>query len=382
MLLDPAAQRAAEDDFRAEHPRSTLTYLANTIAAGDKQFPYSTICAIDFPSSPPQGPFTTPDGTDVAPLKDDEIALNTWAAEDLGAKLGDEIRVDYFEPETLHGQVRQSTARFRLAAIIAMTGAGLDRNLTPEVRGITDQKSIADWDPPFPFDATRVRKQDEKYWDDYRTTPKAFVSLAAGQRLWSSRFGNATSLQFDPPAQGTPERFAAQLATKLDPTDNGPAAAAGQTARPGSRNRHDAIQPAVPRVQLFHRGGGGDAGVAAVPLGDRTAGPRNRHPRSRGLLAPASGDPLGGRRVVRRRGRRAAGRGSRSGIRIAHAVWPAHLVGGRHYDPFLAVALDAAEPDCGIRRRRGRVAGHDALVAAAIGTLAGAPALGRASGRE
>ncbi|HBO43860.1 MAG TPA: hypothetical protein DD670_08010, partial [Planctomycetaceae bacterium] len=61
-----------------------------------------------------------------------------------------------------------------------------------------------DWKPPFPFDAQRIRQKDEDYWDEYRGTPKAFVSLAEGRSLWASRFGQTTTLSVDvaqpPPA--------------------------------------------------------------------------------------------------------------------------------------------------------------------------------------
>ncbi|MBI2481543.1 MAG: FtsX-like permease family protein, partial [Planctomycetia bacterium] len=68
-----------------------------------------------------------------------------------------------------------------------------DPDLTPEVEGVTDQETIDDWDAPFPFDYKLVRSQDDNYWENHRTTPKAFVSLATGERLWGSRFGRVTS---------------------------------------------------------------------------------------------------------------------------------------------------------------------------------------------
>jgi ABC-type antimicrobial peptide transport system permease subunit len=216
MLLDPAAVRAVEKTFAADRPQPVFTYLANTIAGGGHEIPYSTISAIDFTAQPPLGPFTTPQGQTIEALADDEIALNTWAAEDLGVKPGAEIEITYFEPESTHAEVRESNARFRLKAIVAMTGAGADKDLTPQMPGVTDRATIGDWDAPFPFHAGRVRKKDEKYWDDYRTTPKAFVSLNTGRRLWSSRFGNTTSIRLVPPGGETVEQLAAQL--KFDPT--------------------------------------------------------------------------------------------------------------------------------------------------------------------
>jgi putative ABC transport system permease protein len=199
MLLDPAVVVAAEKAFAADRPQAVFTYLANTIAGGGHEIPYSTITAIDFAAAPPLGPFKSPDGQTIAALNEDEIALNSWAADELGVKPGDEVEIAYFLPETTHGRVQEARAKFRLKAIVALEGLAADPDLTPQMPGVTDRLSIGDWDAPFPFDSHRVRKQDEKYWDDHRTTPKAFISLAAGRRLWSSRFGDTTAIRFAPP---------------------------------------------------------------------------------------------------------------------------------------------------------------------------------------
>lgn len=222
MLIDPPVVRAAEKAFAADHPQSLFTYLANTIAIGEKEIPYSTITAIDFAAQPPLGPFTTPDGKPIAPLADDEIALNTWAAKDLEAKVGDEVEITYFEPESTHSQLRKKTAKFRLKAIVDLSGLAADPDLTPQLAGVTDQLSMVGWNPPFPFDQSRVRREDEDYWEDpkatekfgrpmYRTTPKAFISLAAGRKLWSSRFGDTTAVRFAPPPGPTIQRQEDQL---------------------------------------------------------------------------------------------------------------------------------------------------------------------------
>src|SRR5262249_9858425 len=49
--------------------------------------------------------------------------------------------------------------------------------------------------PPFPIDLSRVRPADERYWDEYRTTPKAFIPYARGRELWQSRYGAMTSIR-------------------------------------------------------------------------------------------------------------------------------------------------------------------------------------------
>jgi ABC-type antimicrobial peptide transport system permease subunit len=84
------------------------------------------------------------------------------------------------------------------------------------VPGITDQESIDDWDPPFPFDYQRIRKpQDEDYWDAYRTTPKAFIAKSAGNRLWGSRFGQTTSFRIGIVDDQTLARVESQLRSAI-----------------------------------------------------------------------------------------------------------------------------------------------------------------------
>jgi ABC-type antimicrobial peptide transport system permease subunit len=216
MLIEPAAAAAIDKAFAAEHPQPIFTYLANTIAGGGREIPYSTISAIDFRTDPPLGPFQTPAGESIAALADDEIVLNAWAAEDLGVEPGDEIEITFFDAESTHGQVRERKATLRLKAIVALEGVAADPDLTPQMPGVTDQLSIGDWDPPFPFDGRRVRDKDEQYWDEYRTTPKAFLALATGRRLWSSRFGGTTAIRFAPPAGTSAEDLAGRI--QLDPT--------------------------------------------------------------------------------------------------------------------------------------------------------------------
>ena len=159
---------------------------------------------IDFDKAPPAGGFLNNDGMPTPALAADEIALNSWAADDLQAKIGDPIRVTYFEPESTHGRVREHTVELRLAAILPLSGAADDANLTPTLPGVTDQLSIADWNPPFPFDSQRVRPRDEEYWDKHKATPKAFVALATGGKLWGSRFGDTTSLRIPAAAGARP----------------------------------------------------------------------------------------------------------------------------------------------------------------------------------
>ncbi len=228
---------SSNENRDSPHAQLALTYLANTLACHDRTIPYSTVTAIDFSESPPLGPFLSTEGKPLPPLGSGEIALNAWAADELHAKLGDAIRVSYFEPESVEGQVREATATLRLAAIVRLSDAADDRALTPTVKGLTDEQTMADWDPPFPFDAKRIRPADEKYWDRYGPTPKAFVSLATGRRLWGSRFGRTTSIRLAQQPR--------QLAERLDP------AAMGLVFQPVRRQGLEAAARTTPFGVLF-----------------------------------------------------------------------------------------------------------------------------------
>jgi putative ABC transport system permease protein len=82
---------------------------------------------------------------------------------------------------------------------------------------MSDAESLQDWDPPFPVDLKRVRPRDEDYWNKYRTTPKAFIPLEIGQRLWGSRYGKITSIRLDPAR----EDFEKRLRDAIDPLQAG-----------------------------------------------------------------------------------------------------------------------------------------------------------------
>lgn len=229
MLLDEATEKTALSAFKSHGAYPVLTYLANSIdkigaPEGTKGVPYSTIAAID-PHA--DGPLVDAEGKTLPSLKADEIAVTEWLRADQDLKIGDKLRVTFFEPETTHGEEMERSAEFRVAAIVPLTEPSApysrrkgpqfkqpptranDPDLTPEVPGVTDQASIADWDAPFPFEYKRIRAQDDKFWNNHRTTPKAYISLAAGQKLWESRFGQVTSIHI-PSGDGVTEEILAK----------------------------------------------------------------------------------------------------------------------------------------------------------------------------
>jgi ABC-type antimicrobial peptide transport system permease subunit len=219
LLLEPAvadaALAAAKDSGLRAAP--TLVYLANTIAADGGEIPYSVVAALDPTEKSPLGPFLPPG---VESLKDDEIILADWKDSPLKVKPGDEVTLKYFEPVE-GGQLREAEAKIRLAGLVPMNGPAADQDLTPTFPGITDKLNIAEWDPPFPYDNKRIKGRDDRYWRQYRTTPKAYVTLKRGQELWGSRFGKLTSVRLAPADEGRAADFRKRLLAHLNPEDGG-----------------------------------------------------------------------------------------------------------------------------------------------------------------
>jgi ABC-type antimicrobial peptide transport system permease subunit len=229
MLLEQAIDAAAMKTFGSDGAQPTFTYLANYILAdgGRGKIPYSTVAAVDFSKQPPLGPLLNRQGQPIGALTEDEIVLNSWAADDLAAqgspvKPGDSIEITYFEPESIHGNVVESRHSFRLKDITPLAGVADDPDFTPEVKGVTDEASIANWNPPFPYDPGRVRatppnNQDDLYWRQYRAKPKAFISFEEGRRVWASRFGNTTSIRIPPHDDLSVQMLTNQLRQAIDP---------------------------------------------------------------------------------------------------------------------------------------------------------------------
>ena len=57
------------------------------------------------------------------------------------------------------------------------------------------------------------------YWSEQRTTPRAYITLAKGKELWTSRFGDLTSIRLAPKDGGdveaAAERFRVALLKRL-----------------------------------------------------------------------------------------------------------------------------------------------------------------------
>jgi ABC-type antimicrobial peptide transport system permease subunit len=179
----------------------TQSYLANEMRADARALPYSMVTALDPRNGLTWSTLPLIDGTRATTPGDDGILLNTWAASDLGASVGDVVEIAYYVVGPREELSEERTA-FRVEGIVAMRGLGADRALTPDYPGVQEAEDISAWNPPFPVDLARIRTEDELYWDEHGATPKAFVSEATGRRLWATRFGSTTSIRIGAPAGG------------------------------------------------------------------------------------------------------------------------------------------------------------------------------------
>jgi ABC-type lipoprotein release transport system permease subunit len=179
-LVAEAARHAA--DQYGVSADGVLTYLANRMSTDRGSVPYSMISAMG-----------RLDETDDS--VDSYVILNGHAAARLGAVKGDTVTIRYYELERDEGFV-ETEIRLPMREPVAINGVAADRTLTPEFPGVRDANNMADWDAPFPVDLGAITTLDEDYWDEHGATPKAFLPLALGQRIWKNRFGNLTSVRF------------------------------------------------------------------------------------------------------------------------------------------------------------------------------------------
>ncbi|MBV5315855.1 MAG: ABC transporter permease [Prolixibacteraceae bacterium] len=157
--------------------QSIFSYFVNEFTLNGKQTPYS------FVSTDPK-------------LSGNQMAVSEWLADDLKAKVGDQVKVSYFEVGPLRRLVQKDTT-FLISSIFKIEGAKADPQLAPVIPGLSDAGNCRDWKTGVPVDLKKIRPLDEDYWKAHKGTPKAFVSLETAQKLWGNRFGQTTAIRID-----------------------------------------------------------------------------------------------------------------------------------------------------------------------------------------
>ncbi len=179
-VVEGASRAAAGQELEAG---PVLTWLATSIAANGRETPYSLVAGL------PDGWFPPGEATG------DTLIPGPWLAEDLGLSAGDPVELSWLTWDEA-GRFHAGSGSFRSDVGVALDGVFEDPSLSPEYPGVTDSARMGDWDPPFPVDLSRIRDEDEAYWDEFRTLPKAFVPYRTARRLWEMRQGGATSVRF------------------------------------------------------------------------------------------------------------------------------------------------------------------------------------------
>jgi hypothetical protein len=209
-ILSPPLESAARDAAKAIGAGVTpvFTYLANAIRRSvpdGRAIPYSLVSGIDLDKLPGASTSHSPPS--------DAIVLNEWAARELTAGAGDRVEIEYYLWNARDGLTTHITT-LTVDRVIPIAGLAADVRLAPVFPGVTTAATLAEWDPPFPLDLSRIRSVDEQYWSAYRTTPKAFISFERARELWQSRYGAATSIRV-PVSPDAAARTAGDLADEI-----------------------------------------------------------------------------------------------------------------------------------------------------------------------
>jgi len=202
IFIEDNTARAIETSI--PEAEAIFTYLVNDISSKGKSTPYSFVTAADLNG---------------VQLSEKEILISNWLAADLSVQRGDSIQLKYFKMGALR-KLTEDSSRFCIKAILPIDNPMFDRTLMPDFPGMSDAGNCRDWETGAPVDLERIRDKDEQYWNDYRGTPKAIISLAAGQKLWDNAFGHATAFRFLADSANL-KGSKTQLMAQLNPVENG-----------------------------------------------------------------------------------------------------------------------------------------------------------------
>jgi ABC-type antimicrobial peptide transport system permease subunit len=191
VFLDDAVARAV-GDMDGVTSVGTLAYLVTRMTAwsGEKALsvPYSFMVACGPDPSGRLG-MVPPD------MSDDEMVVNSRLAGGLRIKPGDEVTVEYFQFSGA-GRFVERRRNFRVHSVVDISRFEMERALMPQFPGLSDVNDCRKWDIGMPMDSSLLDDGENRaYWEQYGPTPRAIVTLAAGQSMWGNRYGNLMSLR-------------------------------------------------------------------------------------------------------------------------------------------------------------------------------------------
>jgi putative ABC transport system permease protein len=200
--------REQADGFEKQGWKSQefLTYLVNSISNANSLTPYSFITA-------------APSEYLDYELGSREIILNSWLAADLNSRAGDSLMIRYYIPGPLHS-LKEDSTKFCVRVVRDIHDPVFDKALMPNFPGMTEAGNCRDWETGTPIDLDKIRDKDEDYWNKYKGTPKAFISLKTGIELWKNDIGELTQIGFSK-LHGDSTQIKRELVSRLNPADAG-----------------------------------------------------------------------------------------------------------------------------------------------------------------
>ncbi len=157
-------------------------HLADAFEANGRSTPYGFVAGL----TPGTGPVPRD-------LREDEVVLNAWLAEALGAGTNGTLTLRWRRFES-GGRLVEDQRIFRVRAVIGMEEAAAVKTRMPSFPGLEGVDRCAAWDVGMPMDEEKLHDAaNEAYWDAWRETPKAFLTYGAAKRGFGTLFGEAMS---------------------------------------------------------------------------------------------------------------------------------------------------------------------------------------------
>lgn len=161
-------------------PNRLFSYLANSIGCEARSIPYSFVTAID-----------KFEGKRFLP---DEVILSDYSAGRLNAGVGDRIEISYFTSQDFKTLLTKSI-QLKVKEIVPLSVLQADPSLSADFPGLSDVDRCTEWDSDLPIDMDLITEEDEKYWELYRSTPKAIIAYDAVADDWGNAYGSATAIR-------------------------------------------------------------------------------------------------------------------------------------------------------------------------------------------
>lgn len=197
FLQEKVVETICQDNLASDR---LFSYLVNSIEREGNSIPYSFITAMDRYKG--------------HILRKDEILLSDYAANRLGARVGDTIRVSYYKSEGLK-RLDTDARQFKVGRVVPLSEWVSDGSLSADFPGLSNVERCTDWDSDLPIQMDLITDEDERYWDLFRSTPKAIIAYDAVVGDWGNAYGSATAIRIPnarPDLTGLrPEMFGIQL---------------------------------------------------------------------------------------------------------------------------------------------------------------------------